>query len=140
MMKTIVVGIIAGLSLLVAGTVPRCRAANTGVPLPLTAEVISVLKSNYVDRDKLNATIFKALKSNGVYGVVDNSGPTGSDAKDVKTLHRIDPNFEIAEIEKAGFKLVATSDVLSNSNDPHTEPVSKMNHMEDRFVLKFVKP
>jgi predicted methyltransferase len=106
-----------------------------------------VLNQNYhdmvwmgVDRDKLNTTIFKALKSGGVYGVIDNAGPTGSGAKDVKTLHRIDPNFEIAEIEKAGFKLVASSDVLSNSNDPHTEPVFKMNHMEDRFVLKFVKP
>jgi predicted methyltransferase len=106
-----------------------------------------ILNQNYhdmvwlgVDRDKLNATIFKALKAGGVYGVVDNAGAAGSGAKDVKTLHRIDPNFEIAEIEKAGFKLVATSDVLSNSKDPHTDPVFKMNHMEDRFVLKFVKP
>jgi predicted methyltransferase len=106
-----------------------------------------ILNQNYhdmvwmgVDRDKLNATILKALKSGGVYGVVDNAGAAGSGAKDVKTLHRIDPNFEIEEIEKAGFRLVATSDVLSNANDLHTEPVFKMNHMEDRFVLKFVKP
>jgi hypothetical protein len=30
--------------------------------------------------------------------------------------------------------------VLHNANDPHTGPAAKMNHMEDRFVLKFVKP
>jgi predicted methyltransferase len=93
-----------------------------------------------VDRAKLNATIFRALKSGGVYAIVDNADSPGSGAKDVKTLHRIDPDFEIAEIEKAGFKLAATSDVLHNPNDPHTEPAVKMNHMEDRFVLKFVKP
>ena len=93
-----------------------------------------------VDRAKLNATIFRALKSGGVYAIVDNAGAAGSGAKDVKTLHRIDPDFEIAEIGKAGFKLAATSDVLHNANDPHTEPAAKMNHMEDRFVLKFVKP
>jgi len=106
-----------------------------------------ILNQNYhdmvwmgVNRDKLNATIFKALKSGGVYGVVDNAAAPGSGAKDVKTLHRIDPDFEIAEIEKAGFKLVATSDVLHNPDDPHTQPAAKMNHKEDRFVLKFVKP
>ena len=93
-----------------------------------------------LDRAKLNATIFKALKPGGVYAIVDNADSPGSGAKDVKTLHRIDPDFEIAEIEKAGFKLAATSDVLHNANDPHTGPVFKMNHMEDRFVLKFVKP
>ena len=93
-----------------------------------------------VDRAKLNATIFKALKPGGVYAIVDNAGAPGSAAKDVKTLHRIDPDFEIAEIEKAGFRLAATSDVLHNADDPHTEPAAKMNHMEDRFVLKFVKP
>ena len=92
------------------------------------------------DRAKLNATIFKALKSGGVYAIVDNADSPGAGAKNVKTLHRIDPDFEIAEIEKAGFKLAATSDVLHNPNDPHTEPAVKMNHMEDRFVLKFVKP
>jgi len=70
-MKTIVVGITAGLSLLVAGAVPRCRAANTGVPLPLTAEVISVLKSNYVDRDKLNE---KSLNEATVTGILEAVG------------------------------------------------------------------
>ena len=115
-----------------------------GAPGSLDAVIVNQNYHDMVwmgaDRAKLNATIFKALKPGGVYAIVDNADSPGSGAKDVKTLHRIDPDFEIAEIEKAGFKLAATSDVLHNPNDAHTGPVFKMNHMEDRFVLKFVKP
>lgn len=92
------------------------------------------------NRAKLNATIFKDLKPGGVYAIVDNSAQPGSGARDASTLHRIDENFERREIEKAGFKLAATSDILRNPKDPRTEPFWKMNRMQDRFVLKFVKP
>ncbi len=70
-MKTIVVGITAGLLLFGAGAAPRCRAASTSVPLPLTSEVISVLRSNYVDRDKLNE---KSLNEDTVNGILDAMG------------------------------------------------------------------
>lgn len=113
---------------------------------PNTLDIV-VINQNYHDlvgqgrdRAKLNAAILKALKPGGVYGVVDNSAPAGSGASDAGTLHRIDETFEISEIEKAGFKLVATSDILRNPKDDRTQPISKMGHMEDRFVLKFVKP
>jgi predicted methyltransferase len=92
------------------------------------------------DRDKLNAAVFKALKPGGIYGLVDNSAKSGSGVHDANTLHRIDENFETAEIEKAGFRLAATSDVLRNPGDPRTEPFWKLDHHQDRFVLKFVKP
>ena len=82
----------------------------------------------------------KRLRSNTRSLSPPKTGAPGSAATDVKTLHRIDPDFEIVEIEKAGFRLAATSDVLHNADDPHTEPAAKMSHMEDRFVLKFVKP
>ena len=70
-MKTIVVGITAGLLLFVDGTVPRCRAPSVGTSLQPTAEVISVLKSNYVDRDKLNE---KLLNEATVTGILDAVG------------------------------------------------------------------
>src|SRR5580704_10473830 len=54
------------------------------------------------DRAKLNAAVFKALKPGGEYCVTDNSAQAGSGARDANTLHRIDEDFEIAEIEKAG--------------------------------------
>jgi predicted methyltransferase len=92
------------------------------------------------DRNHINHSVFTALKPGGIYGLVDNSAKPGTGAEDANTLHRIDESFEVSEIEKAGFRLAATSDVLRNPNDPRTQPFWKLNHMQDRFVLKFVKP
>lgn len=91
------------------------------------------------DRSKFNAAVLKALKPGGEYCVVDNSAQAGSGARDADTLHRIDEDFEVAEIEKAGFKLAAASSILRNPKDDRTLPFWKMNRMQDRFVLKFVK-
>jgi len=92
------------------------------------------------DPDKLNAAVLKALKPGGVYGIVDNSAQAGSGTRDTNTLHRIDEEFVIKQVEKAGFRLAATSDVLRNPKDPRTEPFWKINRTQDRFILKFVKP
>jgi predicted methyltransferase len=92
------------------------------------------------DRAKLNAAVFKALKPGGVYGIVDNSAQAGSGARDTKTLHRIDEDFVVKEVEQAGFKQAADSNIFRNPKDDRTLHYSKMNHTQDRFVLKFVKP
>ncbi len=92
------------------------------------------------DLDKINAAIFNALKPGGVYGIIDNSGQPGSGVRDVSTLHRVDEAFVVGQIEKAGFKLQAASDVLRNSKDDRTWLVFKHRGQQDRFVLKFVKP
>jgi predicted methyltransferase len=92
------------------------------------------------DRAKLNAAVFKALKPGGIYGPVDNSAQAGSGARDVDTLHRIDEQYEIAEITKAGFRLVADADFLRNPKDDRTQPFWKIDHHQDCFVLKFIKP
>jgi predicted methyltransferase len=117
------------------------------LPVPPNSLDAVIMNLNYhdmvgrgYDRDKLNAAVFKALKPGGIYGLVDNSAKSGSGARDANTLHRIDEKFETAEIEKAGFTLAATSNVLRNPSDPRTEPFWKLDHQQDRFVLKFVKP
>jgi predicted methyltransferase len=92
------------------------------------------------DRAKINAAVYRALKPGGVYGIVDNSAPPGTDAKDTTTIHRIDEAYEIKDVEKAGFKLVATSNVLRNPNDDRTWLIFKHRGKQDRFVLKFIKP
>lgn len=92
------------------------------------------------DPDKFNAAVLRALKPGGVFGIVDNSAQAGSGTRDTDTLHRIDEEFVVKQVEKDGFKLVATSDVLRNPNDPRTEPFWKINHTQDRFILKFLKP
>lgn len=92
------------------------------------------------DPAALNATVFKALKPGGIYAVVDNSAKAGAGTSETKTLHRIDEATVIKQVEAAGFRLAATSNVLRNPKDPRTQPFWKMNHTQDRFVLKFVKP
>lgn len=92
------------------------------------------------DPDKFNAAVLSALKSGGIYGIVDNSAQPGSGTRDTNTLHRIDEEFVIRQVERDGFRLAATSDVLRNPKDPRTEPFWKINRTQDRFILKFVKP
>jgi predicted methyltransferase len=117
------------------------------LPVPPGSLDAVIINMNYHDmvgqgfnRDRINRAVFNALKPGGIYGLVDNSAKPGTGASDANTLHRIDEKFEVSEIEKAGFRLAATSDVLRNPNDPRTQPFWKVNHTQDKFVLKFVKP
>jgi len=117
------------------------------LPVPPSSLDAVIMDMNYhdlvgrgFDRDHVNAAVFKALKPGGIYGLVDNSAKPGTGAHDANTLHRIDETFETSEIEKAGFRLEATSDVLRNPRDPRTQPFWKIDRMQDRFVLKFLKP
>jgi predicted methyltransferase len=88
----------------------------------------------------LNEAVFKSLKPGGEYCIVDNSAKNGTGIRDVSTIHRVDINYVIKEVERSGFHLTATSDVLRNPKDDRTLPFWKMNHQQDRFMLKFVKP
>jgi len=58
------------------------------------------------------------------------------------TLHRIDPELAIKDIEAAGFELEDTSDVLKNPDDDHTKIVfdPAIRGKTDQFVLRFRKP
>jgi len=92
-----------------------------------------------IDRDKVNAAVFKALKPGGFYDIVDHSAKDGSGITDV-SLHRIDEKFLVDEIQKAGFKLAAASSALRHPDDDRTWMVFKKRGETDRFMLKFVKP
>lgn len=96
------------------------------------------------ERDKMNKAIFDALKPGGVFVILDHSAEDGSGLRDVKTLHRIDKQFVIKEVEAAGFKLVDESDVLANPADTRDYNVFRdfntNRDSTDRFLLKFQKP
>ena len=92
------------------------------------------------DRAKMNASVFAALKPGGIYGIVDHSAKAGSGDRDTTTLHRIDENFVIEEVEKSGFKLVARSSALRHPEDDRTWFVFEHRGETDRFILKFQKP
>jgi len=93
-----------------------------------------------MDRAKINQQIFTALKPGGVYGIVDHSAQAGSGARDTATLHRIDENFVISEVEKSGFELAGSSAALRHPEDDRTWFIFKKRGQTDRFMLKFVKP
>lgn len=97
------------------------------------------------DREKMNRSIFAALKSGGVFGIIDHSGRDGSGTTETQTLHRIEEKVVREELEKAGFKLAAAADFMKNPADTRDWNASPRAAAEkrgtsDRFVLKFVKP
>jgi predicted methyltransferase len=98
-----------------------------------------------VDRTRMNRAIFAALKPGGVYGIVDHSARPGTGVADVQTFHRIDEPVVRAEIETAGFALVAEASFLRNPADTRDwndapSAAGARRGTSDRFVLKFVKP
>jgi len=97
------------------------------------------------DRATMNRTIFAALKSGGIYTIVDHSGRPGTGTSEAQTLHRIEEKVVREEIEAAGFTLVADADFLRNPADARDWSASPRTAGErrgtsDRFVLKFAKP
>lgn len=98
-----------------------------------------------VDRARMNAAVFRALRPGGVYGVVDHSARAGSGLADVQTLHRIDEAVVRDEVEAAGFRLAAEASFLRNPADPRDwndspRVAAERRGTSDRFVLRFVKP
>lgn len=97
------------------------------------------------DRDKMNHAVFAALRSGGVYGIVDHSARDGSGTSAAKDLHRIDENVVKEEVQRAGFRLEREADFLRNPSDTRDwndspRVAGERRGTSDRFVLEFVKP
>jgi predicted methyltransferase len=93
-----------------------------------------------VDRAKMNAAIFRALKHGGMYVIGDHSGRPGTGISESGTLHRIEEAFLRREVEAAGFKVAAEGNFLRNPADPRDQNTPNPPQPKDEFVLKFVKP
>ena len=93
-----------------------------------------------VDRAKMNAAVFRALKSGGVYVIADHAGRPGTGISESGTLHRIEEAFLRKEVEAAGFKFAAEGTFLRNPNDPRDKNTPDPAQPKDEFVVKFVKP
>jgi predicted methyltransferase len=93
-----------------------------------------------VDRAKMNAKMFAALKPGGILLIADHSAKQGEGTTVAKTLHRIEEATLRQEIEAAGFKFVAEGDFLHHPEDPRDDKVFKPAVPVDEFVLKYQKP
>ncbi len=85
--------------------------------------------------------LFNALKPGGILFIIDHAAP-GTGVGATNTLHRIDEAAVKSELQAAGFKLIAESDILKNPADPHDKNVfdPSIRGHTDQFVLKFQRP
>lgn len=92
-----------------------------------------------MDLKEFNKAVFKALKKDGRFVVVDHVGKPGMTADEGESLHRIDPAKVKAEVESAGFKLEIESKVLANPGDTHALSVfdPAIKGRTDQFVFVF---
>ena len=66
-----------------------------------------------------------ALKPGGIYLIVDHEAAAGAGASQTSTLHRIEDAVVRSEVEAAGFKLDASSNLLRHPADDHTAKVQE---------------
>ncbi len=101
---------------------------------------------NYHNFDKrgrmnINQAAFKALKSGGVYGVIDHTR-RHMVSFDSEQRRRIDPVLAIKEVQAAGFVLVDYSRLHYRPQDDLTKEVGheSVTGQTDRWTLLFKKP
>ena len=132
-----------------AGIVSVVQSFDNPVPAEVGAGRLDLvtLMFNYhdfgalgVDRARLNAAVFAALKPGGAYVIADHSGRAGTGISESGTLHRVEEALVRREVEAAGFRLAAAGDFLRNPGDPRDREVPDPPQPKDEFVLKFVKP
>jgi predicted methyltransferase len=90
----------------------------------------------------LNRAFFNALKSGGLYLVIDHVAEPGSGLRDTETLHRIDPARIKSEVEAAGFILESQSEALRNAADDHRLTIFDplIRGRTDQIVFLFRRP
>ena len=110
------------------------------------------------DADQIFAAMFKALKPGGILGVEEHRGLNTKPQDPKADDGYVRQDYTIALAEKAGFKLVASSEMDANPKDtkiwpkgvwtlPPTFALKDQDHAKyaaigeaDNFVLKFRKP
>ena len=111
----------------------------TGVDMVLTFRNYHNFSSE--GRAAMNKAAFDALKSGGVYAVVDHNR-RHMESDNMENRRRIDPVLAIHEIQAAGFRLVDYSKLHFRPDDELRYEVGRktVTGNTDRWTLKFVKP
>ncbi len=92
-------------------------------------------------RALMHREAFEALRSGGVYGVVDHTR-RHMEPDDPENRRRIDPVLVIQEVQAAGFEFVDYSDLHYRADDELEYEVGRrsVSGNTDRFTLLFRKP
>lgn len=92
--------------------------------------------------EKVNARAFAALKPGGYYVIIDHHAVDGADPTVPHTLHRIDTDRVVREVEAAGFQMDSMSPALWNDDDPRTANVfdESIRGRTSQFMISFRKP
>lgn len=131
-----------------ASNIAVSRQPDNRIVLPEAVD-IAILNNNYhdlywqkINTKMFNHSVYDALRPGGYFIIGDHRAPQGSGHKHVATLHRIDPELVIADMEQAGFELVDSANFLANNEDSLVLPVfnPSVRGKTDRFILKFKKP
>jgi predicted methyltransferase len=115
---------------------------------------------NWIERNEAEGALrafHRALKRGGILGVTDHRGRTDQTQEEQMKSGYVREDYAIAFIEKAGFRLVARSEVNANPKDTKDHPAGvwtlpptyRLKDQDrakyqaigesDRFTLKFVK-
>jgi predicted methyltransferase len=124
---------------------PDARNLDVVILLVAYHELVAL----HVDRERMNAAIFRALKPGGIYGVIDHSAREDANVESAVVLHRIESHWVRDEVKQAGFTVFGEGDFLHNAADPRDTPSTNPDDFwsgkvegpsDDRFVLRFIKP
>lgn len=137
---------------------PTAPAGTNATPLsaPLadfaTPELVDVVwtSRNYhdfqnapgADMVAFNRKVFAALKPGGTYIVLDHAAAADAPDNVTSTLHRAKEATVRQQVEAAGFRFVASGNVLRNPADNKGARVMEQDvrGKTDQFILKFQKP
>ena len=91
----------------------------------------------HIEPALLMAQVHRALKPNGLMLIVDHNAAAGSGSSAAQQLHRIEQQFVQQDLQKFGFTVIKSSDVLSNPADNYSQSVfdKAIRGNTDRFVL-----
>ncbi|MEH6517079.1 MAG: methyltransferase [Halioglobus sp.] len=119
-------------------------ASNTDLGVKKVDMVLTFRNYHNFDEDSrnaINASAYKALKSGGIYALVDHTRRHMQEI-DNENRRRFDPVEAIKEIQAAGFEFVDYSDLHYRADDELRYEVGRasVTGNTDRWTLKFRKP
>jgi predicted methyltransferase len=126
---------------------PNIKVAARDTALPEKVDFVWTslnyhdMRNRSADLTPQNKMVWDSLKPGGFYIVIDHAAETGSGARDIQAMHRIDPELVKKEVTSVGFKLATESALLKHAADDHKKPSSQVDRGKtDQFVLIFQKP